>query len=188
MKAIYPCKVFIECWERLQYVIRRCNELYIDTTDICRTHAHKGPFYMIIKPLGESFKAVFTDNQSFNCSNYKEITSLDFIDKYTLYDGGNPYDLKDGKIYFVKETKGVNSYDDEYWLFRYYENFERISPGNTICKCYDCMSVYKGVMDYSCLVPGIVLADREIYEIREATDDEKEMYYRCLKVYEFKRL
>lgn len=188
MKAIYPCKVFIECLERLQHVIIRCNELYIDTTDVIRTHAHKGPFYMIIKPLGESFKAVFTDNQSFNQCDYKEITSLDFIDKYTLYDGGNPYDLKDGKIYFVKETKGVNSHDDEYWLFRYCENFERISPGNTICRCYDCMSVYKGVMDYSCLVPGIVLADREIYEIREATDDEKEMYYRCLNVYEFKRV
>jgi hypothetical protein len=41
-------------------------------------------------------------------------------------------------------------------------------------------------MDYNCLVPGIVLADREIYEIREATPDEKEMYYKCLKIYEFK--
>jgi hypothetical protein len=188
MKAIYSCKIFIEGWERLQYVIKRCNELYIDTTDVCRTPVNKGPFYMIITPLGESFKAVFTDNQNFNKCDYKEITSLDFIDKYSLYDGRNPYDLVEGKIYFVKETKGPNTRDDEYWLFRYRENFDMISPGNTICKCYECMSVYKGVMDYSCYTPGIVMADREIYEIREATPDEKEMYYRCLKVYEFKRV
>lgn len=187
MKAIYPCKIFIESHERHRHVIKRCNELYIDTTDVYMTPTRTGPFYMIIMPLGECFKAVFTDNQNFNLCDYKEITSLDFIDKYTLYDDKNPYNLVDGKIYFVKETKGeINSHEDEYWLFRYRENFNRISPGNTICKCHECMSVYKGEMDYSCPTPGIVLADREIYEIREATPDEKEMYYRCLKVYEFK--
>lgn len=193
MKAIYPCKIFIENPERLQYVINHCNELYVDTVDVdtidvCKTPILTGPFYMIIKPLGESFKAVFTDNQSFNQCDYKEITSLDFIDKYTLYDDKNPYNLVEGKIYFVKEIKGVDTHDDEYWLFRYYENLEYVSPGNTICKCYECMSVYKGVMDYSCYTPGIVMADREIYEIREATQDEKEMYYKCLKVYEFKNI
>ena len=180
MKALEPCKVVVFGGIRefrLKLKSLGVPEIKNDNEDIKESDV----VLVLIEKIDEKLVATrLTDISVFNNIDAKMFSGWEIKDIVHLSTDQSIEDFKfdTNKIYYVKS---FDTEDDEYWLFE-----PRKEIQEKLTTHVKCLSVLDGKVDYEDDTPGMVMANREISELREATPEEARIYRDFWDLYKYR--
>lgn len=179
MKTLEPCKVVVFGGIkefRLKLKSFGIDEIKNDNKSIKESDV----VLILIEKIDEKIVAIRVTNLSaFNKIDTKLISDNEIKEIIYIQNGQSIEDFKfdTNKIYYAKSF--YYKYD-EYWLFE-----PRKEIQEKLTTHVKCLSVLDGKVDYIDDIPGTVMDNSEIRELREATPEEARIYrdFWDLKIY-----
>lgn len=172
MKTLEPCKVVVFGGIRefrLKLKSLGIPEIKNDNEDIKESDT----VLLHIQEIDGKFVAEnITSLSIFNRIDARMVSSGEIKDIVYVLQGHNKlaenFEFDTNKIYY---TKCFDDDDDEFWLFRPREKKPEFLTSHS-----GCISVRNGKECYQCWEGGTIMYNREITELREATQKEIAMY------------